>query len=165
MNLGQKIRSLRAVEGTLRGLGRPMSQPEVVRAMKREVGKAVSQSYLSQIEGGARPHMTAKTRELLARFFRVNPGFLVGDPEGYHLQLISELRVRENHLDSWLLSGAARFENDEELADAVQIVAEQKDSRRALLLLAEILRHTGMAEQLATVLLRPAPPAVVGRTK
>jgi hypothetical protein len=52
MNLGQKIRSLRAVEGTLRGLGRPMSQPEMVRAMKREVGKAVSQSYLSQIEGG-----------------------------------------------------------------------------------------------------------------
>jgi hypothetical protein len=95
----------------------------------------------------------------------VNPGFLVGDPEGYHLQLISELRVRENQLDSWLLSGAARFENDEELADAVQIVAEQKDSRRALLLLAEILRHTGMAEQLATVLLRPAPPVVAGRTK
>ena len=82
MNLGDKLRSLRAIEGSLRGLGRPMTQSEVVEAMKAEVGRGLSQAYLSQIENGARPHMTNTSRELLARFFRVYPGFLVDDPGG-----------------------------------------------------------------------------------
>ncbi len=76
MTLGNKLRSLRAVEGSLRGLGRPMTQFELAQAMKREVGRGLSQAYLSQIESGARPHITHTTRELLARFFRVYPGFL-----------------------------------------------------------------------------------------
>src|SRR5882762_10447746 len=54
MTLGEKVRSLRAVEGELRGLGREMSQVEVARAMQREIGGACSQSYLSQIEGCSR---------------------------------------------------------------------------------------------------------------
>ena len=56
MNLGQKIRYLRTVEGGLRGLGRPMTQLEVALAMKRELRKNLSQPYLSQIENGKRPH-------------------------------------------------------------------------------------------------------------
>jgi len=36
MTLGDKLRSLRAIEGQLRGLGRPMTQSEVVTAMKKE---------------------------------------------------------------------------------------------------------------------------------
>src|SRR5438874_13827756 len=83
MKLGDKLRSLRAVEGSLRGLGRPLTQQELASAMKREIGRGLSQAYLSQIESGARPHLTHKTRGLLARFFRVYPGFLVDDPEGY----------------------------------------------------------------------------------
>ena len=73
MTLGDKIRSLRAIEGSLRGLGRPLTQSEVVTAMKRELGRGLSQAYLSQIENGARPHMTNTSRDLLARFFRVYP--------------------------------------------------------------------------------------------
>src|SRR5258708_13244299 len=82
MKLGDKLRSLRAVEGSLRGLGRTMTQQELAAAMKNEIGRGLSQAYLSQIENGARPHLTHTTRELLARFFRVYPGFLVDDPEG-----------------------------------------------------------------------------------
>ena len=93
MTLGDKLRSLRSVEGSLRGLGRPMTQFELAEAMKREVGRGLSQAYLSQIESGARPHLTHTTRQLLARFFRVYPGFLVDDPEGYTATLQSELRV------------------------------------------------------------------------
>ena len=54
MKLGEKIRYLREVEGSLRGLGRPMTQLELVRAIQRNWGrgKAISQSYLSQIENG-----------------------------------------------------------------------------------------------------------------
>jgi hypothetical protein len=37
MKLGEKLRYLRLVEGTLRGLGREMSQQEIVRAMKKDL--------------------------------------------------------------------------------------------------------------------------------
>src|SRR5207248_1278292 len=52
MNLGEKIRYLREVEGSLRGMGREMTQQEMVRAIKKELGESLSQSYLSQIESG-----------------------------------------------------------------------------------------------------------------
>src|SRR5438034_11315070 len=92
MRLGGKLRYLREVEGTLRGLGRAMTQQEIVRSIKKDLGKTISQSYLSQIESGARPHLTNSTRMLLARFFNVHPGYLVDDPEGYSTELISEDR-------------------------------------------------------------------------
>jgi len=152
VDLGSKLRSLRSVEGALRNLGRPMTQPEVVRAMKKEIGRSISQSYLSQIESGTRPHLTANTRELLAKFFRVEPGFLVNDPEGYHSLLISDLRVSEDQLDAWLAAGADRFGSDPKLAQALQILVQQPDTRAALLLIAEILRAPGLAEQLNEIL-------------
>ena len=49
MKLGDKLRSLRAVEGSLRGLGRPMTQQELAAAMKQEVGRGLSQAYVSQL--------------------------------------------------------------------------------------------------------------------
>jgi transcriptional regulator with XRE-family HTH domain len=152
MTLGDKLRSLRSVEGSLRGLGRAMTQFELAQAMKREVGRGLSQAYLSQIESGARPHLTHTTRELLARFFRVYPGFLVDDPEGYTATLQSELRAEDAKIDSWLFAGAEQFSADPELSDALLAVAQEPDSRRALLLLAEILRAPGLAERLSEVL-------------
>ncbi len=84
MKLGEKIRYLREVEGSLRGLDRDLSQQETVRAIEAETGSTLSQSYISQIESGARPHLTNTTRQILASFFKVHPGYLVDDPEGYH---------------------------------------------------------------------------------
>jgi len=152
MKLGDKIRSLRAVEGSLRGLGRPMTQQELAESMKREMGQTLSQAYLSQIEGGSRPHLTHTTRKLLARFFRVYPGFLVDDPEGYTADLQSELRVMDAKIDSWLYAGADHFASDPELHRAFNTVAEYEDSRHAMLLLAEILRMPGLAERLTEVI-------------
>jgi len=91
MTLGNKLRSLRSVEGSLRGLGRPMTQQELAKAMKKEVGRGLSQAYLSQIESGTRPHLTHGTRTLLARFFRVYPGFLVDDPEGWSRRMLAHI--------------------------------------------------------------------------
>ena len=71
--LGEKLRYLREVEGALRGLDRELSQHEVARLVKKETGKSISQSYLSQIESGARPHLTNSTRMLLARSSRCIP--------------------------------------------------------------------------------------------
>ena len=152
MTLGNKLRSLRAVEGSLRGLGRPMTQQELAAAMKREVGRGLSQAYLSQIESGTRPHLTHSTRTLLARFFRVYPGFLVDDPEGYTPGLQSALRAVDAKIDSWLYAGAEQFAADPDLSQALLAIAEHADSRQALLLLVEILRAPGLAERLGEVL-------------
>jgi len=152
MKLGDKLRSLRSVEGSLRGLGRSMTQQELAAAMKREIGRGLSQAYLSQIENGARPHLTHTTRELLARFFRVYPGFLVDDPEGYTPGLQSELRAIDAKVDSWLFGGAEQFTADPALQRALLTIAGHEDSRRAILLLAEILRTPDLAERLGEVL-------------
>src|SRR5712692_9757772 len=152
MTLGHKIRSLRAVEGSLRGFGRPMTQLELAKAMKREVGRGLSQAYLSQIEGGTRPHLTHRTRTLLARFFRVYPGFLVDDPDGYTPELQSELRAIDAKVDSWLFAGAEQFTADPVLQRGLVTIAENEDSRGAILLLAEILRTPDLAERLGEVL-------------
>jgi hypothetical protein len=42
-------RYLREVEGSLRDVGRPLTQLELVRAIRKEQGKSISQSYISQI--------------------------------------------------------------------------------------------------------------------
>ena len=152
MKLGDKLRSLRAVEGSLRGLGRPLTQQELASAMKREIGRGLSQAYLSQIESGSRPHLTHKTRDLLARFFRVYPGFLVDDPDGYTPGLQSDLRAMDAKVDSWLFAGAGQFTADAELQRALVTIAETPDSRTPLLLLAEILRTPGLFDRLAEVL-------------
>lgn len=152
MKLAEKIRYLREVEGSLRGLGRPMTQQELVVAIRRELRQSISQSYLSQMENGARPHMTQSSRALLAKFFKVHPGFLVDDPEGYHTELTSDLRTTEGQLDVWLLQASERFAGDPEVSEVLIKAARQKDTRRALLLLGAILDMPGLAERLLEAL-------------
>jgi transcriptional regulator with XRE-family HTH domain len=152
MKLGEKIRYLREVEGSLRGQGRAMSQLELVRAIDAETGSKLSQSYLSQIESGARPHLTNTTRQTLAKFFKVHPGYLVDDPEGYSPELQSELRNTEDKLDLWLIAGAERFRRDPELKQALLTLAQHENSRECLLLLESILDTPGLVPRLAEVL-------------
>ena len=156
MTLGEKIRYLREVEGSLRGLNRPLTQQELMKGIQAETGKTISQSYLSQIEGGKRPHMTQSSRTLLARFFKVHPGFLVDDPEGYQDGLASDLRTTEGQLDVWLLQGSERFTSDPDVSDVLIKLARDKDTRRCLLLLGEILNTPGLADRLFEAL-RPEP--------
>jgi transcriptional regulator with XRE-family HTH domain len=156
MKLGEKIRYLRLVEGTLRGMGREMTQQEVVRAMTRSGKRSISQSYLSQIESGARPHLTNSTRMLLAKFFGVHPGYLVDDPEGFHTELLSDARVREDQLDLWLIGGAERFSRDPQVSQALLRLAEHEDSRKCLMLLKSILDTPQLVDRLFAVL-GPSP--------
>src|ERR1700751_3113352 len=135
MKLGEKIRYLREVEGNLRGLDRAMTQQELIRSIRSELDASMSQSYLSQIESGARPHLTNTTRQLLARFFKVHPGYLVDDPEGYHSELLSDARGLEDKLDLWLVRGEERFRRDPQLRQALLALARHEDTRQCLLLL------------------------------
>lgn len=163
MKLSDKIRYLREVEGNLRGLNRAMTQQELVRAIEeengasRKSGKAkskgtISQSYLSQIESGARPHLTNTTRLLLARFFKVHPGYLVDDPEGYHSELLSDLRTIEDKLDLWLIGGSERFRRDPALCQALLTLANYSDSRRCFLLIEAIIETPQLLDRLFHVL-------------
>jgi len=152
MTLGEKLRYLRLMEGTLRGLGREMTQQELARALKAESGRSLSQSYLSQIESGTRPHLTNSSRMLLARFFRVHPGYLVDDPEGYHTELLSDVRVLEDTLDLWLIAGAERFRRDPEIYHSLMQLAKHADSRKCLVLLAATLETPGLVDRLLEVL-------------
>ena len=152
MKLGEKIRYLREVEGNLRGMNRAMTQQELIRAILAETGSSFSQSYLSQIESGVRPHLTNTTRQLLAKFFKVHPGYLVDDPEGYHAELLSDARALEDKLDLWLVSGAERFRRDPELRRALLSLARHEDSRRCLLLLESVIDTPGLVDRLFDVL-------------
>ena len=155
MKLGEKLRYLRLMEGNLRGMGRELTQQEVVRAVNRELKMKISQSYLSQIENGSRPHLTNKTRLLLARFFKVHPGYLVDDPEGFHNELLSDVSAEEDTLDLWLIQGAERFRRDPQVSRSLLNLAKHQDSRNVLMLMDAILETPELAEKLLHVL-RPA---------
>jgi transcriptional regulator with XRE-family HTH domain len=125
-----------------------MSQLEVVRAIQTELGASFSQSYLSQVESGARPHLTHHTRQLLARFFRVHPGYLVSDPPGFHTELTSDLRTSEGPLDEWLRKGAEQFSGDIELSAALLKLANHDDSRKCLVLVGAIVETPALVDRL-----------------
>ena len=177
MKLSDKIRYLREVEGSLRGLDRAMTQQELVRAIEESEsgktggGRTISQSYLSQIESGARPHLTNTTRLLLARFFKVHPGYLVEDPEDFQAELRTEVNLSEDKLDLWLIAGAERFgRKDAELCRALLTLAHHDDSRRCLLLLESVLKTPQLVDRLGAALKPSSPalkpsPAIVHETK
>ena len=154
MRLGEKLKYLREVEGNIRGLDRAMTQQEITRAVKKDLGKTISQSYLSQIESGMRPHLTNTTRMLLAKFFKVHPGYLVDDPAGYTTELVSDLQTLEDKFDLWLISGAERFRRDPEVSEALLELARHDDSRKCIVLLGARTASTG-AKTIASV-----PPAI-----
>jgi transcriptional regulator with XRE-family HTH domain len=157
MKLGEKLRYLREIEGALRGRPGALTQAEVVRLLKKELRETISQAYLSQIESGARPHLTNSSRMLLAKFYKVHPGYLVDDPEGYQEELMSDLGALEDKLDLWLINGAERFRGDPEMSQALLRVARHDDSRMCVVLLGAILDNPGLAERLLQVL---KPPTV-----
>jgi len=152
MTAGEKIRHLRVIEGRLRGLEREMTQSELVAAIKKEMKQSISQPYLSQLESGRRKHLTNTTRLLLAKFFKVHPGHLVDDPEGFQTELITDLSEREDKLDLWLIQGAERFRRDPQLASALLKLSRHADTRHCLLLLARVLDMPELVARLSDAL-------------
>ena len=152
MTLGQKLRQLRQLEGDLRGLGRELTQSELVRAIRSELGETISQSYLSLIEKGTRRHLSQESRQLLATFFKVHPGYLVTDPPGFHTELTSDVAAVETALDRWLGDGAARFAHDPPLAAALERIALHAETRRCLILLGEMIAMPGLIDRLSQTL-------------
>src|SRR5207253_1093178 len=130
MTLGEKLQHLRQMEGELRGLGRPMTKAEVLRAMKAELGESVSHAYLCQLESGARTHMSPGTRALLARFFKVLPGYLVSDPEGYEAGVVSDVETEPDALRAWLGARADELRDDPALYHVLLRMARHPNPRQ-----------------------------------
>src|SRR6478672_6278214 len=152
MTLAHKLCQLRHLEGDLRGLGRPLTQAELVRGIKHDLGATISQSYLSLIEKGSRKHLSNESRQLLARFFKVHPGYLVSDPPGYHTELTSDVASVETALDRWLQDGATRFAHDPALSAALERIGLHAESRRCLVLLGEMVSMPGLIDRLSQTL-------------
>ncbi len=148
MLLSEKLKILRAMEGNLRGMSRPLAKAEVVRLIGEELGETISPAYLSQLESGKRPHMTEKTRDMLSRFFKVHPGFFVSDPEGYGRNL-EALPMHESQLDQFLFSGAQQFrQGDPDLAAVLHALAEHPATRELLMVTAELARSSEVRSHL-----------------
>ena len=143
MTLGKKLKHLRSLEGARRGLDRELTQTEVARLMKEELGKSVTQAYLSQIENGARRHLTGETRDRIAQFFHVHPGYLVDDPTGYDIEIPVDPYHAEKTLDGYLVEGAERFKSDPELCQALLRISRQKDTRQCVILVSQLLDVAG----------------------
>lgn len=144
MDLAEKIRHLRSIEGELRGLNRPMTQMEIVKAMQEELGESISQAYLSQLESGKRVHMTASSRDLLSRFFKVHPGYLVSDPPDFSTDLLSadllaEIDSPADRLQNWLAGGASEWSDDPTIQAFLTRLASVEDPRHYLSLFTQLL--------------------------
>jgi transcriptional regulator with XRE-family HTH domain len=165
MTLGQKLIRLRALEGHARGLGRELTQNEVVQGV-RELGGQISQSYISQLESGARLHMTSNSRLLLARFFGVHPGHLVDDPEDAAPQALLHIKPRrqlDDEIDLWLIEASEQFRRDPELSRALVQIAKHEQSRECLILLGAIVENKALIQRLVEQL--TPPPATRKRRR
>ena len=139
MNLSEKIKHLREVEGELRGLNRPMTQMEVVKAMQEELNESISQAYLSQLENGKRVHLTASSRDLLSRFFKVQPGYLVSDLPDYSTDLLTDMDYETDRLGTWLMASAEEWRVEPSIQEFFERLANAEDPRRSIELLNELM--------------------------
>ena len=137
MTLAEKLKNLRLLEGKSRGLDRALTQSEISRFIKVETGRGLTQAYLSQLESGKRRHLTADTRDQLAAFFKVHPGYLVDDPP-------TPRRVKNSKsaLDKWLLQGHEELKRtDPSVAALLREMANERSPRRYFDLLVAARRN------------------------
>lgn len=139
MNLAEKMKHLRAVEGELRGFNRPMTQVEVVKAMQEELGVKVSQAYISQLERNKRLHLTSSSRDVLSRFFKVHPSYLISDPPDYSTNLMNEMESDSDQLTTWLAASSQEWHTEPDVQVFLQQLADVEDPRRHLKLFSKLM--------------------------
>src|SRR5207244_12802413 len=139
MYLSEKIKHLREVEGELRGLNRPMTQTEVVKAMQDELNESITQAYVSQLENGKRVHLTSSSRDLLSRFFKVQPGYLVSDLPDYSTNLLTDMDYETDRLGTWLMASAEEWRSEPLIQQFLTSLANVEDPRRYFALFYELM--------------------------
>src|SRR6202012_2648915 len=102
--------------------------------MHEELNDHMSQAYLSQLEAGKRVHLTASSRDLLSRFFKVHPGYLVSDPPDYRTDLLNDMDGETDRLETWLAANIEEWRGEPEIQDFFQHLGSVSDPRRYLML-------------------------------
>jgi transcriptional regulator with XRE-family HTH domain len=148
MKLREKLKVLREVEGMCRGLPREISKAEMVKLIWQETGERISLAYLSQLEGGSRKHMTNRTRLLLAKFFRIHPGYLVDDPEEFQRHVATPSPDSSDAFVPWLRVGAARFRHEPVISETLERLASYPERRKAMRLFRELLAMPALMDRL-----------------
>jgi transcriptional regulator with XRE-family HTH domain len=148
VTLGQKLKGLRQLEGVCRGQAHGLSKADMVKLIDEELNERISLAYLSQLESGKRSHMTNRTRLLLARFFRIHPGYLVDDPADFREHLGSPVASTADGLVPWLRAGALRFHHDPLVAEVLERLAATSDRRKAFRVLRQLLVMPGLLDKL-----------------
>lgn len=158
MELAEKIKHLRKVEGDLRGYNRPMTQMEVIKAMQEELSESISQAYLSQLESGKRVHLTASTRDLLSRFFKVHPGYLVSDPPDFSMDLQTDMQQDSaDRLDTWLIASAEEWTREPDIRNFLVQLSLTENPRLYLKLFAQLLQLSSSELEAVVDALTTAP--------
>ena len=158
MTLGEKLIQLRTLEGFARGLGREMTQGEVAKAVREEQDGTISQSYLSQLESGARTHLTGNSRLLLARFYKVHPGHLVDDLDDLPVGRPRPRSEIDDKLDVWLIEGAEMFSEARDLSEALLRNAKHPQSQECLRVLGAIVENHELIDRLTAAFAPPPAP-------
>ena len=153
MTLAQKLRQLRQLEGDLRGLGRELTQAELVRAIKTELGETISQSYLSLIEKGSRQapveRIAAAPRAVLqgaSRLSRQRPARI---SDRAH---VGGRDDRDRGSIAGSLTARRASPTTRRSAAALERLAAHAETRRCLVLLGEMISMPGLVDRLSETL-------------
>jgi len=138
MKLSEKIKHLREVEGELRGLNRPMTQTEVVKAIQEELNESISQAYLSQLET-VREFTSQHRAATYSRVFKVQPGYLVSDLPDFSTDLLTDIDFNTDRLDTWLMASAEEWRGEPLIQEFFERLASIENPRRYIILFHEMV--------------------------
>jgi hypothetical protein len=83
--------------------------------------------------------MSPATRARLAQFFKVLPGYLVSDPDGYQASIVSGLSEEPDALRSWLAARAEDLRDEPFLYHVLLKMARHPDPRGLFETLEELM--------------------------
>jgi transcriptional regulator with XRE-family HTH domain len=107
--------------------------------MQEELQASLSQAYLSQLEKGKRVHLTASSRDLLATFFKVHPGYLVSDPPDYSTDLLTDMAEDSDRLANWLAAQTTEWATEPVVQNFFEHLASIPDPRCYLALFDQLI--------------------------
>lgn len=85
---------------------------------------------------------------MLAKFFKVHPGYLVDDLEDMPHAPMRPRRGLDDRLDLWLIEGSQEFADDARLSEALLQIAKHPKSRECLIVFGSIVENRELIERL-----------------
>jgi hypothetical protein len=83
--------------------------------------------------------LTASSRALLARFFKVHPGYLVSDPPDFSTDLLTDMEDGADRLNTWLMASAEEWRIEPSIRVFFERLADTENPRRYLELFDQLL--------------------------